>query len=189
MNLFIDAVSSNWILIVFDDNRKIYDKMEFNIKWNESSKLIVNIDNFLKKNILEYNDLKNIIVVNWPGSFTGIRTIVLVINSINYITNQNITPISYFDLFSKYPIVKSSSKRDSFFKENASSEIKIIQNEDLFKYFKDKKITSFYWETNSLLFDELKNYKKVDYETIISKIKFKDYKIISPLYIKKPNIS
>jgi type III secretion system FlhB-like substrate exporter len=46
---------------------------------------------------------------------------------------KNITTLTYFDLFENYPIIKTSSKRDSFVKMAKESEIEVIQNEDLVK--------------------------------------------------------
>jgi hypothetical protein len=68
----------------------------------------------------------------------------LTINTINFITKNNITPISYFELFDNYPIVKSSSKRDSFLKKNLESEIEIIENEKLINYLKQNNINKIY---------------------------------------------
>jgi hypothetical protein len=47
--------------------------------------------------------------------------------------------LTYFDLFENYPIIKTSSKRDSFVKMTSKSEIEIIQNEDLKEKLKDTK--------------------------------------------------
>jgi hypothetical protein len=44
-----------------------------------------------------------------------------------------LTPISYFDLFKTYPIIKASSKRDSFFKKDKNSSVEIIYNDELEK--------------------------------------------------------
>lgn len=189
MNLFIDIISREGNIIIFDDNRKIKDKIILNIKWNESSKLIPMIDLLLLKNKLKYKQIENIVVVNWPWSFTWIRTTVLTINTINFITKNNITPISYFELFDNYPIVKSSSKRDSFLKKNLESEIEIIENEKLINYLKQNNINKIYWEVNKDTFSFIEIFEKIDYENIISKIKFRGFKEITPLYIKKPNIS
>ncbi len=189
MNLFIDAVSNMSILIIFDDNKEVIRKEEFIMKWNESSSLIPNIDSFLKKNYIEYSDLENIVVVNWPWSFTWIRTIVLVVNTINYIIWKNITPISYFDLFDNHPIIKSSSKRDSFFKKSLNSKIQIVDNNKLYELLKDGKIKEIYWEASKEKFDDIKILDKIDYSAIIKNIKFKNNKKIEALYIKKPNIS
>jgi len=189
LNLFIDVISNPWALILFDDKRIIYDKIILNIKWNESSILMPNIDDILKKHSLEYSDLKNIVLVNWPWSFTWVRTITLVVNTINYITNNSLTWISYFDLFSWYPIIKSSSRRDSFFLLDEKSDIKIIYNDELLKLLETKKIKKLYWETNSSLFDNFEILEKVDYDNIIKELDFSNKKRLEPLYIKKPNIS
>ncbi|MDR0772598.1 MAG: hypothetical protein LBF15_06460 [Candidatus Peribacteria bacterium] len=46
---------------------------------------------------------------------------------------MKLTPISYFDLFKTYPIIKASSKRDSFFKKDKNSSVEIIYNDELEK--------------------------------------------------------
>ena len=210
MNLFLNAVSTNWKLILFDKNREIISDYNFSILWNESEKLIWIIDDFLKQNNIKYSDLENLIVVAWPGSFTGIRTIVLMINTINFVIKKNITSLNYFDLFTDFPIIKSSSKRDSFLKKDKSSEIEIIKNDDLIKYLSENNIAKVYWENKNLLklstegfnplnknwtinsFNHLNNieiFEKIDYSAIIKKIEFKSEKIINPIYIKKPSIS
>lgn len=193
MNLFVNAISTKWILILFNNNRKIIFEQNIEILWNESSKLILLIDEFFKKNKISYFDLDNIILVNWPWSFTGVRTIVLVINSINFIINKNITSISFFDLFEKYPIIKSSSRRDLFVKYKKYDKIKIVPND---KFILKWKI---YWDlNNNLLSEKINIISNINYTKIISNIVFKTNdswkkiyktKLIEPLYIKKPNIS
>ena len=189
MNLFIDVISNPWVIILFNDNRIITDKIVLEIKWNESSILMPKIDEFLSKNNLNYKQINNIVLVNWPWSFTWVRTITLVVNTINYITKNNLTDISYFELFTNYPIIKSSSRRDSFFLLNEKSDIEIIYNDELIKLLEKKWINKIYWETNSDIFNNFEILEKVDYENIIQNIKFKKLKQIDPLYIKKPNIS
>jgi tRNA A37 threonylcarbamoyladenosine modification protein TsaB len=185
MNLFVNTISTNANLIIFNNNKEILNTLEFEIKWNESSLLIPKIDLFLKENNLEYKELENIVCVNWPWSFTWVRTTVLAINSINYIINNNITPVSFFDLYNNYPIVKSSSKRDCFVKLNNESKIEIIENSKIEEYLKEKNIKTIYWNCN---LDNVEIIEKIDYISIIKMIEFKKFKKIDPLYIKKPNI-
>ena len=189
LNIFIDTISIPCTLILFNDKRKIIDKESFQIKWNESSILIPKIDEFLKKNTINYIDLENIVVVNWPWSFTWVRTTILAINTINYIIKKNITTLSYFNLFRNYPIIKSSSKRDCFFKKDEHSKIEIISNEELKKYLNNKNVNKIYWEANNDFFYDIKILDKIEYEDIIKKIAFKKLFKAEPLYIKKPNIS
>lgn len=198
MNIFIDAVSSNWVLILFDNNRIILSKQNISVVANESSLLVNIIDEFLKKNKTSYYDLENIVVVNWPWSFTWIRAIVLIVNTINFIINKNITPINYFDLFNSFPIIKTSSKRDLFVKFNKDSKIEVLTNEDFLDIINKEKIDIIYWDLTNNLVDnvwdlefkkifEIKN--NINYGNIIKNIDFKILKIIEPLYIKKPLIS
>lgn len=189
MNLFIDWVSSNWVLILFDDNRQIISREDINIVANESSKLTNLIDLFLQDNRQNYSDLDNIVVVNWPWSFTWIRAIVLIVNTINFIIKKNITPICYFDLFNNYPIVKSSSKRDLFVKFDKSDKIDVISNEDFINRIKTLSLKNIYWDLSNNNFLDLKIDSYIDYEIIIKNIELKYYNIIEPLYLKKPNIS
>lgn len=189
MNIFIDTISSKAKIIIFNEKREIIDEIEWFVKWNESSTLIPKIDELLKKNNIKYNDLENLVVINWPGSFTWIRTTVLAINSINFIINKNITAISYFDMFDNYPILKSSSKKDYFVKMNKDSNIEIIENGILLNNIKELKINTIYWELDSELFKEVKIVEKIDYLSIIKRINLSKEKQIQALYIKKPNIS
>lgn len=189
MNLFLNAVTSNWVLILFDDKRKIIDKEIFSILLNESSKLVPIIDNFIKKNNLSYSDIDNIVVVNWPGSFTWVRTISLVVNTLSYtFENIKLTPIVYFDLFENFPIAKASSKRDLFVKKSKDDIIEIIKNEDFIKYIEENSIKEVFWENfdfNSLT----KSNDWINYETVIWEIKFENKKQIEAYYLKKPSIS
>jgi tRNA A37 threonylcarbamoyladenosine modification protein TsaB len=189
MNLFIDTISKIWTIILFDNNRKIIDKKNLDFKKNESSKLIPNITNILEKNLLNYNSLKNIVIVNGPWSFTWIRSSILVVNSINFIIKKNITTISFFELFDNYPIIKASSKRDSFIKNSKNSLIEIIENHKLIKKLQEKNIKKIYWEIDEKLFENIEIINKIDYEKIIKNLKFDNLKIAQANYIKKPNIT
>lgn len=185
MNLFVNTISNPAVLIIFDENRNIKNELRFEIKWNESSLLIPKIDEFLKENNLTYFDIKNIVLVNWPGSFTWVRTSVLAINTINFITKNDLTPISYFELFDNFPIIKSSSKRDCFVKLSKESKIEIIENEKLSEILNKNNIKTIYWETS---IENMEIIEKIDYSCIIKSTELKKFKKIDPLYLKKPNI-
>jgi tRNA A37 threonylcarbamoyladenosine modification protein TsaB len=64
MNLFLDTISPKNILIIFDNERNILKKYYFDVKQNESTLLIEELDKFLKQNELSYFELENIVVVN-----------------------------------------------------------------------------------------------------------------------------
>lgn len=186
MNLFINTIAKKSYFWLFDKNKKLKDEIYFEIKGNESSLLLPKLEEFLNKNNLKYEQIENFILVNGPWSFTWVRTVVLAINTINFITKKSITPISYFDLFDDFPIIKSSSKRDSFFKKDKNSEIEIWGNEKIKKFLEENNIKILYWEWQIEKTEILENIKYCD---IINKIGLKDFRRVEALYIKKPNIS
>lgn len=188
MNLFINAVSQKWKLLIFDDSRNILFEKDLQVAWNESEKLIWLVDEFLSDSNLEYKDLENIVVVAWPWSFTWVRTIVLMANTINFVINKNMTSLSFFDLFSNYPIVKTSSKRDCFLKKDKNSKIEITPNWELETYLKENNISKVYWDFDVSKFENVEIIDNINYSDIIKNIKFDNKKRIDALYIKKPNI-
>lgn len=189
MYLFLNALTKNSVLILFDKERKIVDLENISILLQESSKLTPIIDVFFKKNKLLYQDIENIVVVNWPWSFTWVRTISLVVNTLSYVfENIKLTTLSYFDLFEHYPIIKISSKRDLFVKKSKNNIIEIVKNEDFLYYINENNILEVYWE-EFVSIPLTKVNVWINYEKIIKNIKFKNEKKIEALYVKKPSIS
>ena len=188
MNLFIDTISAPCFICIFDNKRDIIANISWDIVGNESSTLIPKLEEFLWNQSIWFDDLENIILVNGPGSFTWVRTAVLVVNTLNFILQKNMTALSYFDLFSEYPIIKSSSRRDCFFQRDEKSEIEIIINWELEEELKKENLNHAFGSVNPGTFDEITINDYVDYKKIIKDIKFDNLKKIEPLYIKKPNI-
>ena len=185
MILFVNTIWKKAYLWLFDNKKNLLSETFFEIKWNESSLLLPKLEEFLEKNNVDYFQIENFVLVNWPGSFTWVRTAVLTINTINFITKKNITPLSYFDLFKSFPIIKSSSKRDSFFQKDKNSLIEIIENEKILEYLKEKNISKINWDWS---LENIEILEKIDYYDIIKKIELKQNKKVEALYIKKPNI-
>lgn len=188
MNLFIDSISDPWSLILFSNERKIIVKKSINVALNESSKLVKLIDEIIKESDLKYKDIKNIVVINWPWSFTWVRTSVLIANTIWFVNKWHLTAINFFELFDNYPILKKSSKRDYFLKKDQNSDIEVIKNENFLKYIEEKKIKKIYWDFENLNNLSIIVSNEVNYEKIIRNIKLEKNKIISAFYLKKPNI-
>jgi hypothetical protein len=188
MNLFIDSISTPCYICIFDKQRKIIAEKSIEVKWNESSKIIPELTLFLKNNDIKAQDIENTTVINGPWSFTWVRTTVLIVNTLNYIINKDMTSLSYFDLFDKYPIIKSSSRRDHFVQKIRNWEIEIIENALLEEFFIKNNIDTVYWET-WYDFENIEILEKIDYTRIIQQLELKKYTKIEPLYIKKPNIS
>lgn len=193
MILFIDTISNPCFLWIFDEKKEKIDEIKYDIRWNESTTLINSIDSLIKKNKKTYKDIENIIIVNWPGSFTWIRTSVLVANTINFIIWKNISTIDYFSIIElnsdySYPILKDSSKRDIFIKKQRNDKIETLDNENVLSYIKDNKIENIYWDSNNIA-DFIKVQTNIDYKKVLDKIDLKNEKLAQAFYLKKPNIS
>lgn len=188
MYLFFNGVAVEAYIGLYSDQRELIACENFHISGNESTKTIPVIDDFLNKCNVSYTDISNIVCVVWPGSFTGIRTISLVVNTLAYIyPNIYLTAINFFDLFENYPIVKSSSKRDLFVKREKSDTIEILSNSD-FEDINTQKML--YGDVDISRFE--KNYTLetyIDYDICMKNIVLEKEKKLAPLYIKKPNIS
>jgi len=188
MYLFFNWVSSQWYIALLDRNKNIVEQKRFSIAWNESTLTTQIIDWFLKEVSVSYSDIENIICVVWPWSFTWIRTISLVVNTLSFIyPHIELTPVNFFDLYDTYPVIKSSSKRDLFVKMSESDIIEVMSNE----LFEEKCLShTIYWDTNPERFATHRDIvSDINYRDIISNIEIKKYKTLAPLYIKKPNIS
>jgi len=184
MNLFIHAVSSEGRLLLFDSAGTIHHEQGISLLLNESSKLIWTVAAFLQASHVSYEDVENIVVIHGPGSFTGIRTIVLYVNSLAFIyPHILLTPLSFFWLYDSYPIAKKSSKRDLFVKRSENAIIEIVQNDVFLAEYSDKTVYGDIWDIHTLCD------ASVEYSTILKSLQLKKEKSIEPLYIKKPNIS
>jgi len=73
-----------------------------------------------------------------------VRTTVLIANTLNYVIKKAMTALSYFDLFTKYPIIKSSSRRDHFVQKDYKHNIEILENTLLEEYLNNQNITAVY---------------------------------------------
>ncbi len=69
---------------------------------------------FLEKNNLEYGELKGVVVVNGPGSFTAMRIITLTVNTLSFVHHIPLYGIDYFTLselsMSGYPILLRANR-------------------------------------------------------------------------------
>lgn len=187
MILFLDSVSSRAYIGLFTLEREPISDRYFDILGKESSSLLDLITRFLKDQNVSWEELEHIILVSGPGSFTGIRTSSLIINTIAYVhPHISLTPLSFFDLFPNFPIVKSSSKRDVFVKSSESATIEILSNQECLDIYSGQDV---YGDIEDLRFSEKINILTyVDYTKIIKSVTLGNQKKVHPLYIKKPNI-
>jgi len=80
-----------------------------------SEALVVEIENLLNSASINYNNLTKIIVMNGPGSFTGIRTAVTAAKVLGLSLKIPVCGISLFDLLNLHHAKIKSNKNQKFF--------------------------------------------------------------------------
>lgn len=191
MDLFFDAVSSQGCIALFDENRVLCARQDVCVMGNESKQLPALIGHFLQENKADYTQLQNIVCVVGPGSFTAIRMITLIVNTLAYISPHiSLTALSFFDLYDTYPIVKTSSKRDLFVKWEKTAIIEVLENSVFFERVMEYHTQKIYGNiTNCEQAQGFEVQNSYDIEAVMKKIEFQKLKKVAPMYIKKPNIS
>ncbi|MDD2409356.1 MAG: tRNA (adenosine(37)-N6)-threonylcarbamoyltransferase complex dimerization subunit type 1 TsaB [Bacilli bacterium] len=94
--LFISTYDFIITIGLLKNNKKISIKEVKSVK-SHSVFLIPTIESILKGNNLEINNLNEIIVINGPGSFTGVRLGVIVAKTLAYTLKINIKTITSID--------------------------------------------------------------------------------------------
>ena len=108
MILGIDC--SNGLNLIFFDKRKIYYNYNNYKITNTSEILIKKIENILKKINKNYNDFSKIIIINGPGSFTGIRCSITFAKMMRISLSIPIYGYTKFELANLFLKTKSQNK-------------------------------------------------------------------------------
>ena len=102
ISLFLDTCSAKLIVGVYNG----IDPIVLNIEENDnhlSERILPLIDNTLKQANKKISDINNIIVVNGPGSFTGIRIGVTVAKMLAWCGNIKISTVSELEVLASDP--------------------------------------------------------------------------------------
>lgn len=120
ITLFLDTSTTKFIVGIY----KNFDCLFLDVDDNNndlSSKVLPTIDNTLKKCDLLLDDIDKIIVVNGPGSFTGIRVGVTIAKTLAWTKNIDILTISSLELLAttksskEYVAPLIDARRDYFY--------------------------------------------------------------------------
>ena len=186
-DLYIDTHNQLLNLAILKD-KKIIKKISLDSTNSHSKLTVFKIAELLKDCKISVEDIKNIIVVNGPGSFTGIRVGITIAKTLGYCKNINVYSIDY--LYLQALIINSDS--------NFITSVSDKKGYFIGKFTKDKKRIGDYTylkkeelekeKEGYLFFEEMKN---VNIESVYNKIKrMKKVNIhdINPIYIKKINV-
>lgn len=105
-SLFIDTHDAEILIGLFEDDELIDQRQKVSSR-NHSDYTMPMIDDILKSNNLSVHDLNTILVVNGPGSFTGVRLGVTIAKTLAYTLN---IPIKTITSLEAYAISYGSSK-------------------------------------------------------------------------------
>jgi len=198
--LFIDTSFSDVSIALLKDN-KIINKIVKSIPNEHSKYAITYIDEVLKKSNIKPNEVNNIMVVNGPGSFTGVRIGLTIAKIYAYLLNIEVTLISSLKTLAlseegEYILSLIDARNNNYYlglyDKNYNEVIKehfsnIEEVNELINNYQDLKIVS-----NSNI--NINNYKKItelDIEKIAKyyqdKIRVNAHQVL-PNYLKLPQV-
>lgn len=176
--LFIDTHLYDINVVLYKDGN-VYLHKNIDKSMNNNSLLVPTIMKCIT-NI----KLNEIIVVNGPGSFTGVRTGVTVAKTLSYLLNVSIKTVSYLDIMDFS--LDSTENLVGFYDNSGIFVAKYINHRLTGKYEYIKKR-----ELNSNEFSNLKTDVIIDYSKIYnltSKLPKIDPKQVNPIYVKKISV-
>lgn len=179
--LFIDTHSENLEIAVIDGDT-IYSEIKTGNR-NHSEIAISTLKSVLGKSNVSLKSIDEIIVVNGPGSFTGVRIGVTIAKTIAYsldIPIKTITSLEAYGVSSKkeYDLVVINDSKgvySALYKDKNFSDFSYRKNSDFNEYIKD---SNYRICTND----------KIDLNLVLSYLKDREYTnphYVNPIYIKE----
>lgn len=180
-SLFIDTHTNQMVLALYE-NQKLKTKKELEENYNNSAICMPKIIEILAENNITIHDIDEIIVINGPGSFTGIRIGVTIAKTLAYTLNIPIKTLTSFEMY------KIAEKESHYLVLSEKNGFYIAYFDEKNKDIKD------YSYLTKTEFEQWKNQNKwqlcseINYEHIIAVASSKPSENchgIKPLYIKK----
>ena len=183
--LFLDTHDKNIIEVLFK-NDKVFDKEIRLSEKQHSDYTIPMLKTLLERNKMTVHDLNSIIIVNGPGSFTGVRLGVTIAKTLAYTLEIPIKTISSLEAIAlsdhkherKLPIIRDVKGVFCQLYDNENiSEIAYYSNANFLEYKKKNKIED----------DEILENVEYDFESILKYMEDKPTikaHEVNPLYIK-----
>jgi tRNA threonylcarbamoyl adenosine modification protein YeaZ len=199
VTLGINTASRTTAIALLQDE-KILAENSWQTQNDEAEKLLPNIHSLLKKNKLDFKDLTRIVVVQGPGSFTGLRIGVTVANLIANLQKIPVHSVDTFTLLRRKndskptePIVLLAGKKEIYIQEKEGSKPTITKLEEAASQLPKEPV---HGELLPDQIEEIPNFKPStkSFANTLKELKPKDLKeapksIVHPLYIKEPSIS
>lgn len=174
--LYINTCNFEVIVKLIDEEKIVKEKVITNVK--SSSEYLLDAI----KEVSEDSNIRNIVVANGPGSFTGVRIGVTVAKTLAYLKSISIFTVSTLEeiaisnegeyKFTSLPDNKGYYVAEFDCDDNLVGDYKYLSKDEYTNYIKEKEI--------------LKN-KSIDYVKVVNKTinkKEKNPHLVNPLYVK-----
>lgn len=186
ISLFIDTSLSDVSIAILKDN-KILSQIHNNIPGEHSIYVTKYIEDILKENNLSPKAVDEIIVVNGPGSFTGIRIGVTIAKIFAYINKIRIVSISSLLARAignkdKYILSKIDAKHNNYYIGLYDTDYNKITEE----FANETKIEDIINKYNPLVIDEKDNYFLEEIIKYTKKLPSQNPHAVNPEYLKLP---
>lgn len=166
-------------------NGNVITKLEQVSSQNHSKLVMPSIDNILKDSEIDTSYLNEIIIVNGPGSFTGVRIGVVIAKTLSYTLNIPIKTITSLECISVsfnkktnklVTISDTKGKYVGYFNKDNEliDDYKYLKNDEFEEYIKDKE--KYLIECVSFDLELIYNYLKTNEPT--------NPHLVNPIYIK-----
>ncbi len=188
------------IAVLSEQNYKL--KLLYEASWksknDEAENLIPQIQKLLKKNKKTFRDIKNIIVVKGPGSFTGLRIGVATANMIAYLNKAHLYCLTAFDYYWKMLGEKPKDMALLLYAGSGGVYVngELVNLPDLKKYLSEKKIKEIFGDISKNQKKQVGHLKfkilRKSFGKVLEKFNLKDLEkteIVEPMYIKGPGIT
>lgn len=96
--IFLDTHADDVLVAIFKDGKILNYKLVPSIK-DHCTNTLITIEGLIRDTGITINDLNEIIVVNGPGSFTGVRIGVTIAKTLAYTLNIPIKPLNSLAMF------------------------------------------------------------------------------------------
>lgn len=187
ITLYIDTSSSYLYTGIVKDDELVIEVKEYFQK-NLSTYALAKIEEMFQKADLKPIDIDKIIVVNGPGSFTGIRIGITIAKTFAWALHKKITTITSLEAMSvstntnTYKIPMIDARRGYVFAGIYSKENNIVLNNQYIKLEELKKIADNLKEPYQMITNDPLEVEKINYTPDILKIvtTYKDKKVINP---------
>lgn len=180
--LFLDTHSSTIRMILYKEEQPIIEK-EIETEKNQSSRVMPVLIQVLEEAKIEIKNIKEIIVVNGPGSFTGVRIGVTIAKTLAFTLNIPIKVMSSLLVkavsISHEKINIIEREKNGVFLGTFDKNNQLLEE---YKYLSNKEYEAWAYKEEAIEDIEL-DYEKIYY--FAKEIKSTNPHAVNPLYVKK----